>query len=362
MLSIILYRLLTMDKIITKANVISILKKDTNSKIFNKVFLLLGKFNYNNANQTKFNLVYTCKLGLVKLHNTFIKNYYSIIENPQLFLMRKLARFEFIRNQVNKLYQNKYKLHHGRKYSYSIFEDINVDLVISCLEIDSCYLGLNLPNSILRELKEFAYSTKCYGDRDKQFGFYYHDKENFELQAGKQFYIASYLDNNRLCPTLEKIESDPVILAIAAKFLGTPPVHIGTELLWSFPTPATKTQQLKAGQVFHYDLDDYKFIKFFFYLTDVDLSNGAHVCIRGTHKNKKFFHQLIGVRCAGRNEQKLINSYGAENVFTICGKAGFGFVEDAICFHKATPPASKERLLLQIEFAINNYGNLRKFE
>jgi hypothetical protein len=118
-------------------------------------------------------------------------------------------------------------------------------------------------------------------------------------------------------------------------------------------------EQLKAAQVFHYDLDDYRFIKFFFYLTDVDLYSGPHVLIRGSHKNKKLSHQLLGVRCASKPDEDIVGCYGAENLVTICGPAGLGFAEDATCFHKGTLPTQKERLLLQIEFAINNYGDIR---
>ncbi len=46
----------------------------------------------------------------------------------------------------------------------------------------------------------------------------------------------------------------------------------------------------------------------------------------------------------------------SQNVITIFGKAGFGFAEDTIAFHKGTPPLNKPRLILQIEFATHNYG------
>ncbi len=75
---------------------------------------------------------------------------------------------------------------------------------------------------------------------------------------------------------------------------------MATELWWSFPTAATPLEKLKAAQVFHYDMDDYRFIKFFFYLTDVDLASGLYVCIRGNHINKKFCHQILGVRRASK--------------------------------------------------------------
>jgi hypothetical protein len=53
------------------------------------------------------------------------------------------------------------------------------------------------------------------------------------------------------------------------------------------------------------------------------------------------------------------SSGSGENLVTICGSAGFGFVEDACCFHKGNPPTDKERLLLQIEYSINDYGEIR---
>jgi len=289
------------------------------------------------------------------------ESYQCLAKNPKLFLMRKIARFECIRKWSGYFYKYVKQTHKTLAGEPSVFRDINVDLVISSLIADSYYLGINLPQNILQELLDFAMTVACYGNRDPELSFYYNDKERVEALSGKQFNIGSYLNNTDLSSTLKKLENDPGLLAIAAEFLGTDPVHVGSELLWSFPISATPLQRLQAAQVFHYDLDDYRFIKFFFYLTDVDLDSGPHVCIRGSHKNKKLLHQLLGVRCAGKEEKEIVDCYGAENVLTICGKAGFGFVEDATCFHKATPPCGKDRLLLQIEYAINDYGDLRSF-
>jgi len=275
--------------------------------------------------------------------------------------MRTIARFEYLRNSISYFYRDPNKSYEFCRKNPSMFGDIDVNSIVQSLNSDSCYLGINLPQGILQELLDFAMTTICYGDRKPTLAFYYSERERVENMSGRQFNIGSYLNNTEMSVALKKLESDSGLLAIAAKFLGTDPVHVGTELLWSFPISATPLQRLEAAQVFHYDLDDYRFIKFFFYLTDVDLDSGPHVCIRGSHKNKKFSHQLLGVRCAGKEEKEIVDCYGAENVLTICGKAGFGFVEDATCFHKATPPCGKDRLLLQIEYAINNYGDLRSF-
>ncbi len=275
--------------------------------------------------------------------------------------MRKIARFESIRNWTSYFHRGAEIFYENYKKNPSIFGDINLETVVVSLTTDSYYLGINLPQAVLQELLDFAMTSTCYGNRDPALAFYYGDKERAEILSGKQFNIGSYLNNTEMSSALKKLESDSGLLAIAAKFLGAAPVHVGSELLWSFPLSATPLDQLKAAQVFHYDLDDYRFIKFFFYLTDVDPSSGPHVCIRGSHRNKKFSHQLLGVRCASKEDKEIVDYYGAENVLTICGPAGFGFVEDASCFHKATPPRDKDRLLLQIEYAINDYGSLRSF-
>jgi hypothetical protein len=275
--------------------------------------------------------------------------------------MRKVARFEVLRNWISYFYRRSSKSSEISTANPSVFKDINVDQVVTSLETDSYCSGINLPQSVVQEILDFTKSAICYGDRDTNLSFVYSEREKLEAKIGRPLRLGSYF-NAEACPAVKKLERDPGLLAIAAKFLGAPPIHMATEIWWSFPAEATQMERLKAAQVFHYDLDDYRFIKFFFYLTDVDLSGGPHILIRGSHKNKKFSHQLLGVRCASKDDNEIVNTYGAENLVTICGPAGLGFVEDSTCFHKGTLPTGKERLLLQIEYAINDYGNLREFE
>lgn len=288
------------------------------------------------------------------------KSYRSMVGNPKLFLMRKLARIELIRRWICYCYRFFNKSDTINSDSISVFKDINLEQINLSLENEGYALGINLPNAVVQEILEFAYSETCYGNRNPEIGFYYHEREKVEASLGNKFRLGSYFEADN-CRAIKKLESDPELLAIAANFLGATPVHMATELWWSFPTTANHLEQLKAAQVFHYDMDDYRFIKFFFYLTDVDLVSGPHVCIRGSHINKKFSHQILGVRCASKEDTEIVNYYGSENVVTICGSAGLGFAEDTYCFHKGSPPSDKNRLLLQIEFAINDYGKIRDF-
>lgn len=185
----------------------------------------------------------------------------------------------------------------------------------------------------------------------------------------KKIFRGDYFNSSLLCPAIKKLASDPKLLEISAKYLGGEPVLTGSRLWWLFSVNeqnqgllledmrflSLKENPREGAYFFHYDLDDYQFLKFFFYLTDVDLSSGAHVCVRSSHKKKKLAHLLSFFR--RRSEQDIIDYYGADNVVPICGAAGFGFAEDTFCFHKATPPNLKDRLMLQINFALNDYGN-----
>ncbi|MGB5963045.1 MAG: hypothetical protein WBG73_20580 [Coleofasciculaceae cyanobacterium] len=305
-------------------------------------------------------LTQTSENFFAKIIDYLQKSYRSMVRNPKLFLMRKLARFEVIRNWISNYYHFINKSQKINSNIISVFRDVNVEQINQALNDDGYALNINLPNEVVQEILKFAYSDTCYANRNSELGFFYGEREKFETSTGNKVRLGSYFEADN-CTAIKKLETDPTLLAIAAKFLGAAPLHMATELWWSFPTVATPLEQLKAAQVFHYDMDDYRFIKFFFYLTDVDILSGPHICIRGSHVNKRLSHQLLGVRCASKEDSEIVDCYGSENVITICGAAGLGFAEDTYCFHKGSPPKEKERLLLQIEFAINDYGKIREY-
>ena len=295
-----------------------------------------------------------------KLSNYCLKNYQCLTQDPRLFLMRKFARFEIVRDWAAMLLKSPTKPREIGREESSILGNLDVNSIAATIETESGYQGLQLPEDVVQELLEFASSTVCYINRDLKRPWRCKGTEQVGANLPKNSRLCSYMSNSKLSSTLKKLEKDPGILAIAAKFLGAQAVHMGSEISWSFPVAGTHVQQREAAQVFHYDLDDYRFIKFFFYLTDVDISSGPHAYIRGTHKHKKWLHQLIGTRCADIDDEKIVECYGAQNVVNVCGKAGFGFVENPLCFHKGTQPTEKPRLMLQIEYAINDYGNIHE--
>ncbi len=68
---------------------------------------------------------------------------------------------------------------------------------------------------------------------------------------------------------------------------------ITTRTWWSFPTKTASEADLsRASFKFHFDLDDWRMLKFFFYLSDVDADAGPHVYVRGSHNRRRVKHQL----------------------------------------------------------------------
>lgn len=283
--------------------------------------------------------------------------YRGLTHNRKWLLMRQLSRFTKIRCWIKQsVVKQRLALCAEpceTAIDQSVFPDVAIDQVVQSIQQDGYFLGLQLPLSIVRSILDFANQQPCLGNRYPDTGFYYAEKAQAEAHYQTAFVTASYFNTALTCPAIVKLGQDPVLRAIAARYLGAEPVLISSRLWWSFPSRATVRDRRKSAQMFHYDLDDYGFLKFFFYLTDVDEWAGPHICVRGTHLHKRWSHEWFGKKFS---EAAIERAYGSANVITVCGESGFGFAEDTFCFHRASPPQKHDRLILQLEYALQDYG------
>jgi len=288
----------------------------------------------------------------LKFKRKFFQYFTQAFKNPRWFLMFCLTRIHFLRNLV--IFVSRQPVHQISTDGGSLFEELNVEESVKTLRNDGLCLGINLPRTILDEILEFSGYAIYLGNADSQFPFSIPEKEREELKCRQTFVTAHHLNPSSLCPAVEKVEKDHKLWEIAAQYLETNPVLLSSRLKWTFAVGKTVSENMRGAFRFHYDLEDYRFIKFFFYLTDVDELSSPHACVKGTHKRKKLRHQFSLIR--ERDDNEIIEYYGSNNVETICGKAGLGFVEDFYCFHKGTLPVYKNRLVLEVKFAMNDYG------
>lgn len=289
----------------------------------------------------------------IKAMNILRENQACFAEDPNFYWMKTLARFEFVRDWATR--EKGDQAQPGTPSSTILSTDDSFEVACQTLQQEGYYQGLRLSPEILTAFLQFTETVPCYANRDPQLQFAIQEREALEAKLGKPILLASYFNAHESFEPFQALKADPLLLAIAASYLGREPLYHRGEIAWSFPAPATEAEKLAAAQVIHCDINDYKTVKFFFYLSDVDLGCGPHVYLKGTHRNRKLHHQWLGQRCASIPDETLIATYGEETVTTVCGSAGLGFVGDPYTFHQGTTPTHKPRLLMQLEYGVNTY-------
>ena len=143
-------------------------------------------------------------------------------------------------------------------------------------------------------------------------------------------------------PYLFQLANDPRILDIASAFLGCKPTLGYIATWWSYNT-ANGAQQ---AEKFHRDVDDWRFLKLFIYLTDVGARNGPHVFV--THSSAS--ERLTEIRRF--DDKEVVSAFGQHNVLELTGHAGEGFLEDTYGIHKGKPVQEGVRLIFQAVYSM----------
>jgi hypothetical protein len=123
-------------------------------------------------------------------------------------------------------------------------------------------------------------------------------------------------------PHIFEIVNNPVVLGAAARVLG-----------------ATPTISYMA-------VDDWRFVKYIVYLTDVDADSGPHIFIPGSHKQNK----LLPIR--RYTAEEIAGAFGEGNERLFVGPAGTSFLENTYGFHRGLPAKSKPRLALAATYSL----------
>lgn len=149
-------------------------------------------------------------------------------------------------------------------------------------------------------------------------------------------------------PGVLEIANDPRILAIVGDVLGAKPLITYLTAWWSFPHEGPAIQ----AENFHRDVDDWRFIKLFIYLTDVGPGFGPHKYVPGSHRSDR----LLKIR--RYTDEDVVTAFGEDQIHEFTGPAGTAFLENTYGLHKGTPPTIGRRLILQAVYALRRmpYG------
>ena len=272
----------------------------------------------------------------------------TLRERPAWVVMRAIARFDVVRSAMRAVRRAP-----AREAGATVFPDLDTAAALRELEADGVVTGLELPAAVVEEILAFVDTAPCYGDQNTLEGFRYAEADEVRARVPRFCLTARYAYVAESCPAVKALTTDGKLLELATKYLRCEPVLQTTILWWSFAGESSDAEKSSAAQLFHYDVDDYRFLKFFFYLTDIDEDAGPHVVVRGTHRRKKVRHQL---RMRRHEDAEIVRHYTAEKIQPMLGPVGSGFAEDTCAFHKGAPPRTKDRLVLQLEFATRDYG------
>ena len=163
--------------------------------------------------------------------------------------------------------------------------------------------------------------------------------------ALQKFHIAHHRPEDVLkAPYLLQFANNPYIIGIAEEFLGTKPTIGYMAAWWSFPTGLGA----QHAENFHRDVDDWKFLKLFIYLSDVGADSGPHVYIQES-ASSKFARGSI----RRFTDEEVLSVFGEDKKKVIQGEAGSAFFEDTFGLHKGQPVRKGNRLVAQVVYSLS---------
>ena len=273
-----------------------------------------------------------------------IRRYFSF-----KFLLYILGRFKIVRylyKLKNKI-SSKYKKIE-KNYDNHIEINFNKNDIIKKIEVNSFYDGLKLKKETIDKIINLSKKSDLITTTDNTKFNTFDEINEFNRDNDKPYCLINVV-NPELKVLINRISRNKYLLDIANNYLGKVN-NIDTKVQWS-PVCNTSDDWREHNEqtvTFHYDVHHLNFLYVFFYLTDCNKDSGAHELIIGSHTNKKFFKHLIG--SVKQTSSSLELDYGIKKFIKLEGNAGYGFIEDTSCYHRARIPINNPRLALQIRY------------
>ncbi|KKW90551.1 phytanoyl-CoA dioxygenase family protein [Sphingobium chungbukense] len=202
------------------------------------------------------------------------------------------------------------------------------------------HMGGVLTTDQCAELREYFLSKKVFDPYRVRSAEFLPDSEHRDKRA----HVAHHRAEDILAaPWLLHLANDSRILDIASTYLGCRPTIGYMACWWSYPTEGGP----QHAEYCHRDVDDWRFVKLFVYLTDVGPRSGPHVYVRGSGNDSR----LVKIRRF--SDEEVFNTFGSDRFETMTGKAGEAFFENTYGIHKGQPVEDGSRLIFQVVYSLN---------
>jgi hypothetical protein len=153
---------------------------------------------------------------------------------------------------------------------------------------------------------------------------------------------------------IQDLIMDPVLMNVARNYLQCEPIFDFPAMWWS--TAFQKEASHEAAQLYHFDMDRIKWLKIFIYINDVDINNGPHSYIKGSHIVGAKPDSILKRGYARIEDRELAPFYKKDDFITLTGKQGEIFAGDTKCWHKGNPLVDGHRLVLEFEYTSSLFG------
>ena len=155
-------------------------------------------------------------------------------------------------------------------------------------------------------------------------------------------------------PDVQALLFDASILAIAQAYLRSRPIADVLTMWWN--TAYSDTPSEAAAQLYHFDMDRIKWLKFFIYLTDVGPENGPHTFVAGSHRTGGIPSELLKRGYARLTDAEVLRHYSDTDLVEFTGSRGTILAEDTRGLHKGRHVTHGDRLVLQLQFSNSLFG------
>ncbi|HEY2745522.1 MAG TPA: phytanoyl-CoA dioxygenase family protein [Polyangia bacterium] len=154
--------------------------------------------------------------------------------------------------------------------------------------------------------------------------------------------------------TVQELMADLSILSVAQAYLGCAPILDLVAMWWH--TAFSKSADKTAAQFYHFDMDRIKWLKFFFYLTDVSAETGPHCFVEGSHRRAQTPPALLRQGYTRLGDAEVRSHFPPERFIEFTGPRGTIIAEDTRGLHKGKHVAKGDRLMFELEFTNSLFG------
>ena len=213
-----------------------------------------------------------------------------------------------------------------------MFADVTCESAVEALRRDGLFTGINLPKQVCEDIAGFAAGNRCFAGDNRKIEFLPDEHGATEQRLNQAILNGNYFEKSLECDAVHAVMDDALLKDIAANYLGGEARLCGTRIFWTFPTKRVSEvpTSIASKDEYHFDLFDWRMLKFFFYLRPVDEGGGPHIYVRGSHRHRALRHQFTPF--VGHPIDEVLRVYGADKSVTSTRRCRLWFCRRSLRF------------------------------